>query len=244
MRPQMSQQLKSLSDPNVQEVDGSDAAQFIAAAAALANRDLATPFMAAAAGAWHASRTTPDSGRAPTGATTGSGAARCWSSSKSAYPDTDAMKACEMSNWRRPSAGSTMSMCNSGWAYPPLDFNKKGGDLPSCSPARTPTSAAHSTGTTRPTPPRGREQKGGGWPRVGGWAVRGLPGSLGMIGGGASFGLEPRCGRSRARKRCGARAFGVHSAGLDLMDVRPGSGWALRPAYTQHSSCSAPCESY
>ena len=32
---QMAQQLKSLNDPNVQEVDGPDAAQFIAAAAAL-----------------------------------------------------------------------------------------------------------------------------------------------------------------------------------------------------------------
>src|ERR1700733_2524635 len=44
--PQMSQQLKSLNDPNVQEVDGPDAAQFIAAAAAVTNRDLALPFMA------------------------------------------------------------------------------------------------------------------------------------------------------------------------------------------------------
>ena len=42
---QMSQQLKSLGDPNVQEVDGSDAAQFITAAAAVTNRDLASPFM-------------------------------------------------------------------------------------------------------------------------------------------------------------------------------------------------------
>src|ERR1700761_39703 len=41
----MSQQLKSLGDPNVQEVDGPDAAQFITAAAGIANRDLAGPFM-------------------------------------------------------------------------------------------------------------------------------------------------------------------------------------------------------
>src|SRR5262249_22611344 len=42
---QMSQQLKSLGDANVQEVDGSDAAQFITAAAGITNRDLASPFM-------------------------------------------------------------------------------------------------------------------------------------------------------------------------------------------------------
>jgi hypothetical protein len=47
---------------------------------------------------------------------------------KSAYPDTAAMKACEMTSWRRPSAGSTTSMCNSSWTYPPQQFNNKGGD--------------------------------------------------------------------------------------------------------------------
>jgi hypothetical protein len=47
---------------------------------------------------------------------------------KSAYPDAAAMKACEMSNWRRPSMGSPTSMCNSGWAYPPQTFDNKGGD--------------------------------------------------------------------------------------------------------------------
>src|SRR5271163_4137531 len=40
----ISQQLTSLGNPNVQEVDGSDAAQFITAAAAVANPQLAAPF--------------------------------------------------------------------------------------------------------------------------------------------------------------------------------------------------------
>jgi hypothetical protein len=47
---------------------------------------------------------------------------------KSAYPDAVAIKACEMSNWRRPSMGSPTSMCNGGWAYPPQTFDNKGGD--------------------------------------------------------------------------------------------------------------------
>jgi hypothetical protein len=41
----MSLQLVSFKDPNVQEVDGSDAAQFTTAAAAASNRDLASPFV-------------------------------------------------------------------------------------------------------------------------------------------------------------------------------------------------------
>jgi len=45
---------------------------------------------------------------------------------KSAYPDTAAMKACEMSNWRRPSAGSTTSMCNSSWTYPRSSSTTRG----------------------------------------------------------------------------------------------------------------------
>jgi hypothetical protein len=48
--------------------------------------------------------------------------------SKSAYPDTAAMKACEMTNWHRPSSGSTMAICYSSWTYPPQQFNNKGGD--------------------------------------------------------------------------------------------------------------------
>ena len=40
----IAQQLFSFHDPNVQEVDGSDAAQFITAAAGVSNRDVATVF--------------------------------------------------------------------------------------------------------------------------------------------------------------------------------------------------------
>ncbi len=124
---QMSQQLKSLGDPNVQEVDGSDAAQFIAAAAAVTNRDLASPFMALQR-ALSCQQNNAGFGARAYRRNDGQWGGAMLVIAKSANPNTDAMKACEMSNWRRPSAGSTTSMCNSGWTYPPQTFNNKGGD--------------------------------------------------------------------------------------------------------------------
>ena len=124
---QMSQQLKSLSDPNVQEVDGSDAAQFITAAANMTNRDLAGPFMALQR-ALSCQQNNAGFGARAYRRNDGQWGGAMLVIPKSAYPDTAAMKACEMSNWRRPSAGSTTSMCNNGWTYPPLTFDKKGGD--------------------------------------------------------------------------------------------------------------------
>jgi hypothetical protein len=124
---QMSQQLKSLGDPNVQEVDGPDAAQFIAAAAAVTNRDLASPFMTLQR-ALSCQQNNAGFGARAYRRNDGQWGGAMLVIPKSTYPNTDAMKTCEMSNWRRPSAGSTMSMCNSGWTYPPQTFNNKGGD--------------------------------------------------------------------------------------------------------------------
>jgi hypothetical protein len=125
--PQMSQQLKSLGDPNVQEVDGSDAAQFIAAAAAVTNRDLASPFMALQR-ALSCQQNNAGFGARAYRRNDGLWGGAMLVIAKSTYPNTDAIKTCEMSSWRRPSAGSTTSMCNSGWTYPPQTFNNKGGD--------------------------------------------------------------------------------------------------------------------
>jgi hypothetical protein len=124
---QMSQQLKSLGDPNVQEVDGPDAAQFIAAAAAITNRDLAGPFMALQR-SLSCQQNNAGFGARAYRRNDGQWGGAMLVIPKSAYPDTAAMKACEMTNWRRPSAGSTMSPCNSSWTYPPQQFNNKGGD--------------------------------------------------------------------------------------------------------------------
>jgi hypothetical protein len=124
---QMSQQLKSLNDAGVQEVDGPDAAQFITAATGIANRDLASPFMALQR-ALGCQQNNAGFGARAYRRNDGQWGGAMLVIAKSAYPNTDAMKACEMSNWRRPSAGSTTSMCNSGWTYPPQSFNNKGGD--------------------------------------------------------------------------------------------------------------------
>lgn len=124
---QMSQQLKSLGDAGVQEVDGSDAAQFIAAAANVSNRDLAGPFMTLQR-ALSCQQNNAGFGARAYRRNDGQWGGAMLVIPKGAYPDTAAMKACEMSNWRRRSAGSTTSMCNSGWTYPPQTFNNKGGN--------------------------------------------------------------------------------------------------------------------
>ncbi|MCV7409807.1 hypothetical protein AWC05_23920 [Mycobacterium florentinum] len=124
---QMTQQLKGLNDPNVQEVDGPDAAQFIAAAAGISDRDLASPFMALQR-ALGCQKNNAGFGARAYRRNDGKWGGAMLVIAKSAYPDVAGMKACEMSNWRRPSMGSPTSMCNSGWAYPPPTFNDKGGD--------------------------------------------------------------------------------------------------------------------
>ena len=102
--PQMLQQLKSLNDPNVQEVDGPDAAQFIAAAAGISDRDLALPFMALQR-ALVCQKNNAGFGARGYRRNDGKWGGAMLVIAKSAYPDTAAMKACEMSNWRRPSMG-------------------------------------------------------------------------------------------------------------------------------------------
>lgn len=153
---QMSQQLKSLGDPNVQEVDGPDAAQFIAAAAGISDRDLALPFMALQR-ALGCQKNNAGFGARAYRRNDGKWGGAMLVIAKSAYPDAAGMKACEMSNWRRPSMGSPTSMCNSGWAYPHRHSTTRAATTSCCSPARTPTSAPRSAGTTRPPRPRGRE---------------------------------------------------------------------------------------
>jgi hypothetical protein len=122
----IAQQLFSFHDPNVQEVDGSDAAQFITAAAGVSNRDIATVFQPLQ--------------RAlscqPNGAGFGARAYRRadgqWGGgmlviAKSSVTDVDALTACAKSSWRRATAGTPTSMCNSGWSYPPFTGRKTEG---------------------------------------------------------------------------------------------------------------------
>ncbi len=121
----ISQQLFSFRDPNVQEVDGSDAAQFINAAAALTNRDLATVFQPLQRAL----------GCQVNGAGFGARAYRRadgqWGGgmlvvAKSSVPNIEALTACAKSSWRRATLGTPTSMCNSGWSYPPFSDIRKG----------------------------------------------------------------------------------------------------------------------
>lgn len=122
----IAQQLTSLGNPNVQEVDGSDAAQFITAAASVGNARLAAPFGLLR--------------RALACQTNGSGfGARAYRrndgqwggamlvAAKSVTPNVDALAACAKTNWRKPTTGSDTAMCNSGWTTPNSFDSRRGG---------------------------------------------------------------------------------------------------------------------
>jgi hypothetical protein len=118
---QMSQQLKSLNDPNVQEVDGSDAAPFITAAAAITNRDLASPFMSLQRALGCQTNNAGFGARAYR-RNDGQWGGAMLVITKSSVSNADALTNCVKSSWRRPTAGTLTSMCDSGWTYPPQTF--------------------------------------------------------------------------------------------------------------------------
>lgn len=123
----IAQQLTSLHDPNVQEVDGSDASQFITAAAAVTNPQLAAPF-----GLLRRALACQNNG--------GGFGARAYRrndgqwggamlvAAKSATPNVDALANCEKTNWRRATAGTQTSACNSGWVTPNSFTSRSGGE--------------------------------------------------------------------------------------------------------------------
>ncbi|WP_116672236.1 hypothetical protein [Mycobacterium kubicae] len=122
----IAQQLTSLGNPNVQELDGNDAAAFINAAASTANPQLSAPFSLLR--------------RALTCQNNNAGfAARAfrrndglWGgamlvAAKTAKPDIEALTTCAKTNWRRATVGNETSMCNSGWNTPTA-FSSRGGE--------------------------------------------------------------------------------------------------------------------
>ena len=113
----ISQQLTSLGNPNVQEVDGSDAAQFITAAAALANPQLAAPF-ALLRRVFACQNNNAGFGARAYRRTDGQWGGAMLVTSKSSTPNLDALSSCAQTNWRRPTAGTETSMCNNGWTTP------------------------------------------------------------------------------------------------------------------------------
>jgi hypothetical protein len=122
----ISQQLTSLGNPNVQEVDGSDAAQFITAAAAVTNQQLAAPF-ALLRRALACQNNNAGFGARAYRRADGQWGGAMLVAAKSATPNVDALAACAKTNWRRPTAGSDTSMCDSGWTTP-NSFESRGGE--------------------------------------------------------------------------------------------------------------------
>ncbi|MEB4208468.1 hypothetical protein [Mycobacterium sp. 94-17] len=125
--PGISQQLFSFGNPGVvQEADGSDAAQFITAAAGAGNQQLAGPFSLLR--------------RALTCQTNNAGfGARAYRrndgqwggamlvAAKSATPNVDGLVACAKTNWRRTAAGGQAAMCDFGWTTP-TSYQSRGGE--------------------------------------------------------------------------------------------------------------------
>ncbi|OCB64159.1 hypothetical protein A5677_09410 [Mycobacterium malmoense] len=121
----IAQQLFSFGSPNVQEVDGSDAAQFIAAAAGSANPQLAAPF------SLMRRALTCQPNDAGFGARAYRRADGQWGgamvvAAKSATANLDALVACAKTNWRRATAGNQSSLCNSGWSTPNTYESRRG----------------------------------------------------------------------------------------------------------------------
>jgi hypothetical protein len=121
---QIGQQLFSFGNPDVQEVNGSDAAQFITAAAAVTDRDLASVFLPLQRAL----------GCQQNGAGFGARAYRRndgqWGGAmlviaRSTVSNVDALTACVKSSWRRPTVGGPNAMCDSGWTYPPFSDIRK-----------------------------------------------------------------------------------------------------------------------
>lgn len=114
---QVTQQLFSFGRPDVQEADGSDAAQFITAASAIANPQLAAPFSPLRR-MLSCQNNNSGFGARAFRRTDGLWGGAMLVIAKSTYSDADAMKACAQTNWRRATAGSDTAMCNDGWTYP------------------------------------------------------------------------------------------------------------------------------
>lgn len=122
----IAQQLFTFGTPNVQEVDGSDAAQFINAAAAVSSQQLSAPFSLLRRGLACQTNNAGFGARAFRRADGQWGGAMLVAA-KSSTPDVNALASCVKTNWRRPTAGTQTSLCNSGWTTP-NSFESRAGE--------------------------------------------------------------------------------------------------------------------
>ena len=123
----ISQQLFGFGNPSVvQEIDGSAASQYITAAASVSNQQLAAPFsLLRRALACQANNA--GFGARAFRRNDGLWGGAMLVAAKSATPNVDDLASCAKTNWRRASAGSDTSMCNSGWATP-NNFSSRAGE--------------------------------------------------------------------------------------------------------------------
>lgn len=122
----IAQQLTSLGNPNVQEVDGSDAAQFITAAAAVSNAQLAAPF-GLLRRALACQTNNAGFGARAYRRNDGLWGGAMLVAAKSTVGNVDALATCAKTNWRRPTTGNQTSMCDNGWTTP-NSFESRGGE--------------------------------------------------------------------------------------------------------------------
>ncbi|OBH13640.1 hypothetical protein [Mycobacterium sp. E3247] len=118
-------QLFSFGTPNVQEVDGSDAAQFITAAAGSANQQLAAPFSLMRR-ALACQTNNAGFGARAYRRSDGQWGGAMVVAAKSATPNVDGLVGCAKTNWRRATAGAQSSACNSGWSTPNTYESRRG----------------------------------------------------------------------------------------------------------------------
>ena len=121
----ISQQLFSFGTPNVQEVDGSDAAQFVTAAAAVANPQLAAPFSLMRR-ALACQTNNAGFGARAYRRNDGQWGGAILVAVKSATPNVDDLASCAKTNWRRATAGGETSMCDNGWSTPNTYESRRG----------------------------------------------------------------------------------------------------------------------
>ncbi len=122
----ITQQLFSFGNPNVvQEVDGSDAAQFITSAAGAASQQLAAPFSLLRR-ALACQTDNAEFGARAYRRTDGQWGGAMLVAAKSATPNLDNLVGCVKTHWRRTAAGGETAMCNNGWTSPTSYESRRG----------------------------------------------------------------------------------------------------------------------
>ncbi len=121
----IAQQLFSFGKPDVQEVDGSDAAQFITTAAEGTSSQLAAPFSLMRR-ALACQTNNAGFGARAYRRSDGQWGGAMVVAAKTATPNVDGLVACAKTNWRRATAGTPSSLCDSGWSTPNTFESRRG----------------------------------------------------------------------------------------------------------------------